>query len=183
MRGAARHGTRRYLPRAVAQAAVRHREGNRITPVRRAEYCAQAHHLRAEPPGIEIFGIRRLTQQSHRAVANAEDLPTTGGMSTHRDSADHRIEAAAIDAARQQTDTFRQNSQSRGKCARRYYLGDANFVGDTSEPPGRDHFRGRVPLERAWCRGLPEISARMVPGASGVYSETGYSWHGHGSRH
>jgi hypothetical protein len=65
-------------------------------------------------------------------------------MGTHGGRADHRIEAAAIATARQQTDALRQNSRSRSMCAP---AKPTTAVSPTSlmiaGTAARDHFRGR----------------------------------------
>src|SRR5205823_4086942 len=91
------------LAGAVAPAAVRHREGERVAAVGGAENgTAEAQHVDAGPVEAERLGLDRAAQQPHRAVADAVDAPAIALDRAGHDGADHRIEAGAIAAAGQQ---------------------------------------------------------------------------------
>jgi hypothetical protein len=83
------------LLRSVAKAAVGigKAKGSPLLVVR--DRAPETHHRDIEPGRIEALGVGRLAQQTHRAVADAEDLPAIGRRGAQRDGADHGVQSAA----------------------------------------------------------------------------------------
>src|SRR6185437_4642139 len=95
------------LFRAVAHAAIGHREGEGIAFVGGAEdRAAEAQDVDVRDAEAELLVVNGPAHQSHRAVMNAEDAPAIALHRARHDRADRRVEARAVAAARQNTNGF-----------------------------------------------------------------------------
>src|SRR5207245_8623139 len=96
------------LRRTIAQAAIRHREGERVALVGGAEDGAgHAQDVGGDDAHAELLELDRAAHQPHRALADAEDAPAIALDGAADDGADSGVEPGAIATAGQDADRLR----------------------------------------------------------------------------